>query len=48
MRFQTYVALWMKFDKKAFSLEAYFPNFGPRKGIYLGVVLEDNDAHMSD
>lgn len=38
----------MKFDKKAFSLEAYFPNFGPRKGIYLGVVLEDNDAHMSD
>ena len=43
---ETYVALRVKFDEKPFSLEANFSDFCPTKGIYFGIILEYNNAHV--
>ena len=36
----------MEFNEKLLHLEAQLSDLGPGKGVDLGVVLEDQDAHM--
>ena len=36
----------MKFDEVLLPLEAELPDLRPGEGVDLGVVLEDQDAHM--
>jgi hypothetical protein len=37
----------MKFDEILLPLEAELPDLCPGEGVDLGVVLEDQDAHVS-
>lgn len=42
----THIALRMQLDEILFALEAQLSNFRPRKGVNLGVVLEDKHPHV--
>jgi len=38
----------MEFDKKFLASETQLANLGPRERVDLGLMLEDEDAHVSD
>ncbi|RNA19479.1 hypothetical protein BpHYR1_016524 [Brachionus plicatilis] len=40
------VVFRMKFDQEFFALEAQLADFGPRKCVYFGAVLENQNAHV--
>lgn len=37
----THMNLWVELDQEALSLEAQLANFGPIKGVYFCVALEE-------
>lgn len=45
-RSQTYVTLWMEFNKKFFAFETQLANTSPGEGVYFGDTLKDEKTGM--